>query len=186
MFRRFVFGLALAAGCAAPSGTTLSTTRPTADPPALTIDDLNHRPITGRLGVPLGTLVTIDATVISGSSIGSKGAQGQYLLRVDRVDGRPLSPPPVLEFYTMFVDDRMPTHVLDWSDDRRNGGERSTTAPTADQLRTLEGGYVGRSFHVRAYEVGQFSGAPTNLRDVYWQDHGFLFGTALAVVDQKT
>ena len=149
------------------------TTGPAAQPPI------------GALGLPLGTVAEIRATVVPGSSLGDKGHQGVYLLRVTHVNGRELPDPPLIEFgvpaYLRKGLARTPFELYEMKYHRE--------APELDDKQTarLEQGYVGKEFHLTAYETGRYSGIPQNMpRDIpLWQDRGFHFSTSLAVVAER-
>jgi hypothetical protein len=54
--------------------------------------------VIGQLGVPLGTVVQIDATVVAGSSLRFKIFDGKYLLKVSKVGASSVSNPPTCFF----------------------------------------------------------------------------------------
>ncbi len=161
----------------APTGNTPARNVPHT---ALTLDDLDRRPIIGRLGVPLGTLVCVDITVIRGDDLGTKADVGSYRVRVDRVQGKPVSPPLVMPFIAMFTRPKIPSDSAELPALR---GGRVGDEPDPEKDEAVEARFIGRSFHFRAYEVGRFDGAPTNLPAVYWQEHGFAFVPLLLLVD---
>lgn len=161
-------GVGCGAGGTLPAGVPLS------------IADLNCRPVIGRLGVPLGTLVRVHVVVVRGDDTRSKGDAGAYLVRVERVDDKPLVSPPELHFVSMFTEPQLPSNV--------SGlplllGRLEGDALEPEKQRSLESSFVGRSFDFRAYEVGAFDGIPSNMNDAGWQDHLFAFGTTLQLVD---
>src|SRR2546422_10819540 len=47
--------------------------------------------IIGQLGVPLGTVVQIDATIVAGRSLGWKDLASEYLLKVGKVGASAVS-----------------------------------------------------------------------------------------------
>jgi len=117
---------------------------------AITVADLNERGVVGRLGVPLGTVVQITATLIDGRELHDKEHQSDRLLKVTRVDGQDLREAQILEF---------------------------RPHPTANV--SLEDVATGSSRRLLVYESGGFSGIPQKLPEEVsaWQDHSFSFGT---------
>ena len=152
-------------------------------PPATTAP--SAQPPVGALGLPLGTVADLRATVVAGSSLRDKRHSYQYLLRVTHVNGRDLPDPPLIEF-------GVPAHL-------RKGLARTPfelyemkhARPARElddkQIARLEQGYVGKEFHLTAYETGGYSGIPHNMPDdvPLWQDHGFHFSTSLIVVAER-
>lgn len=63
------------------------------------LPEVRSRGIAGELGVPLGTLVTVHTVVVSGDELKTRAAARKLFVRVDRVEGQPLSPPPLLELW---------------------------------------------------------------------------------------
>src|SRR5713101_5928561 len=61
--------------------------------------------IIGRLGVPLGTVVEIDATIVAGRSLEPKEFMGAYLLKVTRVASNSIPNPPTCRFSTYSWDE---------------------------------------------------------------------------------
>lgn len=127
----------------------------------LSLSSLTERPVIGALGVPLGTSVEIRATVVAGSELRAKAYDGSTLLRVTEVDGRPLSPPPLLEI-------QVPSF-----------------ASVKEQALVRE--HASNPARLVVYEVGRYAGIPRNLpKDVpVWQDRGFGFSTSLVVLAER-
>ena len=50
--------------------------------------------VIGALGIPLGTVAEIRASIVAGSETRMMQYQSRYLLRVSEVNGRPLEPAP--------------------------------------------------------------------------------------------
>src|SRR4051794_35177134 len=78
-------------GCSGTGKVALPCTRPSAA-------SISLHPVVGALGNPLGTPVVIRGNVVAGSKLPGKLFDGSYLLRVTEVDGRPLTPAPLLKF----------------------------------------------------------------------------------------
>ncbi len=62
----------------------------------ITVEELRARGAIGELGLPLGTIATVEGTSVSGDSLRTKAAAGHRYLRVERVDGRTLQRPVLL------------------------------------------------------------------------------------------
>jgi hypothetical protein len=160
-FAQALFLVSLLAGCArhAPPLTAVATAP--AGSRALSVRDLNDRPVLGALGIPLGSVARVRAVLTTGNS---KDDADRYRLRVTRVDTRDLSEPVELDF---------------------------TLAPGAHailpRVRESEPDYVGRQVDLIAYETGAFSGIPTRGLEGYanWQGRAFHFTTSLEVLEES-
>jgi hypothetical protein len=138
--------------------------------------------IVGQLGVPLGTVVEIDATIIAGSSLGRKGLDSEYLLKVSKVGSKSVAQPPICQFHPSpfekvnLARDDFSLHEL------KTG--RKTGKLSAAQIEALQRGYVGKTYRLIVYEEGVFSGVPANLPENYpvWADRGFGFRSYLMVL----
>ena len=75
------------AGFVASLGGTPSS-RPTPVPVAL--DDVRDGGVEGRLGVPVGTLVTVTGRAVQNSSRAKEDQSGSTFLQIESVDGKPL------------------------------------------------------------------------------------------------
>ncbi len=172
------FAMAALAGCAGRSPSA-------GEPRAVSVSELNSGvAVIGELGVRLGTLVTIEATIVDGDELGSKMNWGSYLLKVTKVDGNPLNPAPMLHFYVFGSD-------VDIEPDHFSLYEMKTGKKTGElndrQIRELNKGYVGRKVRLLAYEEGAFYGNPTVSESLWdcmiWQSApNFCFQTRLAVM----
>jgi hypothetical protein len=156
------------------------------EPPS--IESLNEHPLIGELGVPVGTVVEIRATVIDGHDLGTKAADGKYLLKVTEVGGRPLTPSPYMYFrvpgfvHVNVASDRFALYKL------KNRGNASQLDET--QMAELEKRYAGKQVRLVVYEVGEYSGLPRNIRDIprevgLWSGHNFSFSTSLVVLAER-
>lgn len=153
---------------------------------ALTVGDLASRPVIGRLGRPLGTVVEVEAEVVRGRDLRNKGDYGSYLLRVTSVDGADLPAPELLHFGLAPGSSAR----LAWEEfglwRMKKGSDAGTLYPK--DIDEIEQGYVGRHVRLLAYESGGYSGIPAlNPRGEgagvpIWQDHGFGFSTSLIVL----
>jgi len=168
----------LAAGCATDRKDAASATRPSAS-------SLAEHPIVGTLGVPLGTVVEIRAVIVAGSETRMKEYQSSYLLRVSKVDGQPLSLPPLMKFSVPgFVSVKLVNDDFDLYE-LKNG--KKTGSLDSSQIEKLQKGYIGKQVRLAVYETGGYSGIPANLpSDVpIWQDHGFGFYTSLVILAER-
>lgn len=163
------------AGCSGRPSAPGPATRPTASA-------VSERPVIGLLGLPLGTVAEIRATVVKGPY---KVDQGRYLLRVTEVNGKPLAGSPVLRFgvppggRVTLPADRFELHEL-------KAGRKVGQLEGA-QIAEDEKGYVGKQVRLIAYETGGYSGIPDHLPDdvPVWQDTNFFFSTSLLVVAER-
>jgi len=138
--------------------------------------------ILGQLGVPLGKIVEIDATIVAGRSLHNKGDAGSYLLKVSKVGPKRRPDQPVCRFMThswtdvKIVSDEFSLYEM------KTG--RKTGSLSSSEVEKLEVGYVGRTYRLLVYEEGGFSGIPADLPEDYpvWQDQGFGFETCLVVL----
>ena len=165
----------------------LSTTGAIADDNSpIHVDELNRRPVIGRLGVPLGKPVVIQAKIIDGSGIDRKSYDETYLLEVSHVDGVQLDNPVLMEFYTPgYVRVKLPHNAFGlYEQVYGKAASKLDSAQTAD----LEKEYVGRTVLVVAYETGSFHGLPSDLpNDVpIPQSTSFHFSTSLVVVADRS
>ena len=138
--------------------------------------------IIGQLGVPLGTVVQVDATIVAGRTLEPKALMGEYLLKVTKV-GSNLVPNPAC----------CPFRTHSWAEVKLAPDEFSLyelkkgkkTGRLSDlQVAELERGYVGRAYRLLVYEEGVYTGIPRDLPKDYpiWQDQPFGFRTHLIVL----
>lgn len=129
-------------------------------PPVIDASRLRPELVLGRLGQPLGAPTRVVATVEK-PQVGVKRVGGDYLLRVRRVDGKPLAKPVDFDFEVdhgygfggkpiMLANSVFALHKL------RNG--ENAGALTGPQIVHLERGYVGKTVELAVYEHGVFSG----------------------------
>jgi hypothetical protein len=138
--------------------------------------------IIGQLGVPLGTVVQIDATVVAGRSLGSKDLASEYLLKVLKVGSTSVSNVPACQFQThSWADVKLAPDVFSLYELKKG---KKTGSLSDSQIAELESGYVGQHFHLLVYEEGIYTGVPRDLPKDYpiWQDRAFGFRTHLIVL----
>lgn len=149
----------------------------------ITFAELREADVTGRLGVKLGTCVSVRAEVISGDSLRTKADSGRYLLRVLEVDGRTLAESELFSYSGAPGYSKMPTGPSELSKLVRNKSARELSA---SEMALIEKGFVGTERRLVAYEVGEFGGIPALPKGVpEWQDRGFGFATSLIVVQSE-
>jgi hypothetical protein len=149
--------------------------------------ELDQIDVIGELDVPLGTVVDIEATIVSGKSLRLKAFDGQYLLNVTKVDGKTLKKPRVCEFVAApgnaanLATDSFQLHQL-------KKGERAGRL-TETLIEELEKDYVGQPLKLSVYELGSFKGLPRTVPEGIgfrkWQDSGFTFTTYLRVLSRR-
>ena len=171
-----LFPLLLSALSAAPQSQS--------QPAPITLDDLRTRPVIGNLGVPLGTAVELEATIIAGRDLHMKAYDGEYLLRVIKVNGKPLPNPPVMQFHApTYTGVPLPQNEFDLYEYKKG---KKTGTLTSDQISALEKGYVASTVRLLAYESGEFSGIPhLPPGSPNWQDHAFTFTTHLLIMAKR-
>lgn len=145
----------------------------------LSISDLKSRPVIGDLGVPLGKVVEIEATIIGGNQFNTKGTHDRFLLQVNKVNGDELKANPIMDFGSRFGVD-LPSDI--WSLAELKTGKKVGEV-TRKEAEQLEKAYVGKKVKLVAYETGSFSGIPKLPKGIEsWQDHGFGFSNSLAIL----
>lgn len=150
----------------------------------ITLEELNRRKVVGSLGLALGTVVKIEAEVVSGRSLRRKGFDSLYLLKVTRVDGKELHSNPLMQFSATgggtleLANNTFALYEM----------KHGTKAKSLDssQIAELEKGYVGRKVRLVVNEIGSFHGLPKKLpKEVpNWADFGFHFSTSLIVLNE--
>ena len=112
--------------------------------------------VEGRLGFRMGTIVTVEGDVVSNPTYASKDVNGDYevLLRIIRVDGRPLA------------------KALDYPFIRANDWVKTPDPAAGQRFR-----YVG-------YETGAFAGSPSGEFEYVpsRQTVGYFFQTQFLVL----
>jgi len=151
----------------------------------ITLEELNRRNVVGKLGLPLGTAVEIEAEVVSGQSLRMKGYDSLYLLKVTHVDGMELGKPPLMRFFVPgFASVKLANHTLALYELTHGTKAKSLDS---SQVAELEIGYVGKAVRLVVYEAGNFSGIPSGLpEDVpVWADFAFHFSTSLTLLNER-
>ena len=147
----------------------------------ITAESLNSRDVVGRLGLPLGHVMKIDATVMSGDATRVKRNAGMYLLNVVTVDGKEL-PKPVLIHFEVVPGSNAPLANDSDSLYELKIGQKVRGPRSADR-KELEAGYVNSRVHLSVYETGCFNGIPEK-SNIGIQGPSFSFQTRLCVIEQ--
>lgn len=153
-----------------------------APPPKKTItySELQQADVIGRLGVKLGTCVSIRAEVVSGDSLRTKADSGRYLLRVLEVDAHALEKP---EFFSYSRAPGYPKLPTDHFEHYRLVHGKPADSLSSEDVASMEKDFVGTERRLVVYEVGEFSGIPDLPANVLaWQDREFGFHTRLVLV----
>lgn len=152
------------------------------EPKSISAESLNTILVIGKLGIPLGEVATVRATVLDGDSLQTKAEQGTYPLRITEVNGVKLKPGPILEFILAPGSQvKLANHNFELYELKTGKKARSLTR---EQTKWLKEDYVGTSHSLQVYELGEFSGIPKNLpqESMAWQDRGFHFRTYLRIL----
>jgi hypothetical protein len=169
--------------CVVVAGNLYGQDTPTEAP--ITLEELNRRSVIGKLGLPLGTTVEIEAEVVSGRSLRLKEYFSLYLLRVTHVNGKELETAPLMRFSSpSFASVELANHTFALYE-LKHGAKAKSLA--SSQIEKLEKGYVGKKVRLIVYEVGGFHGIPNQLpNDVpVWADAAFHFETTLSVLRSR-
>lgn len=163
--------LLIGAACMLGTGQAVVQTAGETGQRAITVKMLNS--VIGELGVPLGTIVPIKATVVDGDGHHRKDDIGKVFLRVTEVNGRELADAPVIHF------DCEPELSAPSQAKVGNAGHSDPS-----QLTHLKAS-VGKQFGLTVYETGRFRGMPMNDPNKKMiAAVGFGFTNYLVIVDQ--
>jgi len=178
---RIVHGVLAMAVAGLSIGALVQPGSPATPKKTITFSELQGADVIGRLGVTLGTCVSIRGVAVSGDSLRAKGASGRYLLRVLEVDGRAIREPELFDYSCAPGYSGMPTDHFDHF--RLIHGEPAHKL-NGEQMAALEKDFVGTERRLIVFEVGWFVGMPSNLPEgvVPWQSNGFDFRTSLEIV----
>ena len=151
----------------------------------LTPPHLTKQPPIGMLGMPLGTVTEIEATIIAGRELRSKQYDGQYLLRVTAVAGRPIEPQPIRFYVPSYV----PAHshlAANAEDLYELKNKKKARGLGFYEMKKLEEGYVGKKMRLLVYETGGYDGIPQNLPEwLTLADVGYAFRTWLEILEDR-
>lgn len=147
----------------------------------IALAEIQERGVTGLLGLKLGTVTRVSATVISGAELRTKAADGKYLLRVSHVGGSELKESIIVNFHVAsFANVKLASNHFDLYE--LKNGKRARSLQSS-QIKKLEENYVGNRVELVVFEEGQFSGLPKGLpAEDQWSDSVFHFSTFLTVL----
>lgn len=166
-----------AALCVLLAGSPLHSAEPAKDNrKSISVDELNNLKIIGKLGIPLGLAVAMEATVVAGEG---KSESGRYFLKVTSVAGKILKEPVTMRFRSANPGDPFPADGFELYKQKTG---KTTGALSGDVQKSLEKDYVGSEVKFLGLESGFFSGTPEGLPDPgAWQGHNFQFVSELVV-----
>lgn len=145
---------------------------------------LATRPVIGELGLPLGTVTEIHATIFAGSTLRMKAYDGIYLLDVTNIGGRPATGARRFKFSSAPGAERLPRDHFSLYEYKHH--IPATQLSSAD-IAELEKGFVGKQVTLLVYETGGYYGIPQLPRDIpAWADTGFGFSTSLVVLADRS
>jgi hypothetical protein len=152
----------------------------------ITLEELHSRGVLGRLGVPLGTAVKIEAVVLSGDALRMKRFQGQYLLEVKRVGGKELTVSPKMLFGVAqgLSWGELPETKRELWDFVESKQEKEEGELNSSEFKESEKRFVGKKVWLVVYEIGEFRGHPNGVPrgKLGWADTNFGFSTSLIVI----
>lgn len=105
------------------------------------IDEINSRGVLGRLGHPLGTVLTVEGVVFCGDAVPNKNHEGRIWLDVQTVDGQSLDETERFQFDLK----EFAPHGIDIDD---------------DDLPPIMTESHGDGFKCLVFETGGFTGGP--------------------------
>lgn len=130
------------------------------EPRAIHVDDLNKVPVIGKLGVPLGKCVILDATIISGWEISPKMWADHYALRIHAINEKPL-PEPLDMIFKPFeqAEAKYPCDTTSLCQ-LRTGQTFPGFLPDEifEQFLEWDTEYLGQRVQFVAFETGDFQG----------------------------
>jgi hypothetical protein len=123
---------------------------------SISLKDLNTHPVIGELGIPMGEVATVRASVVDGNSTRMKEHQDEFLLRITSVNGKDLVTAPLMPF----------------------------ASAIGTEVEGIDSMWVGKSITLEAYEAGEFSGVPEHLPDHWpiWAGGGYSLRTHLNIL----
>lgn len=142
---------AVSIGCVSSEGQTTQPDRP------MSLHEISQRGIEGLLGIRLGTIVTIEGEVVANQSRSKMDSVEPFFLRIDSIDGRPLTAPVQYRF------------------------------TPSNMLRSIKRPKVGDKFRYVGYETGEFVGSPKDEAEYLGElaTTDFLFRTRFEIIADK-
>lgn len=154
-------------------------------PRTISVADFNRSTveITGLLGLKLGTFAEIEAMIVDGASLlGRKDLQFAFLLSVEKVNGKQLPAPLVIQFQIPF---RNLNLVVSYHDlPKVNDRFANPPKPSDEEFEAMKRRYVGSRYKLAVYETGIVGGHPDKLTDDIgpWANFRPYFHTYLEVL----
>jgi hypothetical protein len=154
-------------------------------PRVIAVSELNSRKIEiiGRLGLPLATVAEVEATIIDGGSVHKRfDLRWDFLLSVDRINGKTLSTPELFSFRVLALGGRIVAQYNDLP--KLNRQTPSQKKPTEEELEEIKRRYVGTRFKLALFEVGSVGTFPRNLTEdlPIWSNWEDYFQTSVVVL----
>jgi len=172
-----------AALCFLLAGSQLHSAEPVQeDRKSISVNELNDLKIIGKLGIPLGQAVEMEAVIISGMSTNRKQNEGIYLLKVKSVAGKPLKVPVLMPFRGQFESaEPFPRNAFEL---RKQKFPKEAEGISDELLKRLEKDFVDTQVKCLGYESGCFGGVPNGLSEGYpvWAGTSFGFQSELVVL----
>ena len=154
--------------------------------PPITLSEISERGVVGKLGVPLGTSVAIQAEIVDGGALRRKSTVSSYLLHVTHVDGKKLERPLNMNFYVfpLTFDFRKLPLASSHSRFDKVLDDVNERALTREERMAKKRDYIGSVVNLAAYETGGYTGIPLTLPEgvIAWPDTGFHFAPQLIVL----
>jgi hypothetical protein len=152
-----------------------------------TVPELMHprKIIIGVLGVPLGTVVEIEATIVSGNDVpeNSPNMDRAFFLSVAKVGETILPQPKVIGFSVPFSAVNLP---VSYDDLPSSKNVSLNPSELKDALRREIRQYVGSRHRLVVYEAGRIDGVPKSIPEDCMVWAGRVFGYEPYLVVLKT
>lgn len=151
----------------------------------ITLSDLKNKHVVGELGLPLGSIAVIRATICDGDLMNDKIHDGEYLLRITHVNDEIITASPILEFSLRHAGKiNLATNSFDLF--FMNNGY-TVEELNASQIAKLKNEYVDKEVTLVCYETGEFTGMPEDIPDdvLPWQEAGFRFKSKLEILSER-
>ena len=148
------------------------------DHKTISVNDLSELKIIGKLGIPLGKLVEMRATIIEGEG---KMDSTRYFLKVTSIAGNPLKEPVVIRFCS-FPRSPFPTNCFELYEQKK---KQKAGNITQEVRKALEKDYIGTEVQFLGFESGAFMGLPEGVpHPGTWQSPDFHFISELMIFSE--
>jgi hypothetical protein len=141
-----------------------------------------------KLGIPFGEIAKLEVEVYDGDTLLRKTYQGTFLLKINSINGKPLTDTLILRFT-----DETKTLASDDFGFYELMYKKKTGSISYEQAAKIRKKYVGKKFIFMAYETGQFKGTPDEYFDYkptipgvpkYFATRSFYFEHSLVLVSR--